>query len=222
MLSEKDLQSGLPEHELRAKQGAKERTVYNYTVARFGLRKLRQLVKDIFGEEFEERFQELEEAVYDRMTDLLPSTQAEWIKVLNVMATMSASVDPATPMAIRMGHEYQLLTYQGKSAMELSARVAYHRYRAYCRSTSDRPLFPGEHAFAHSLKGCPALLHHGPEGTLQDRAAPTSSTWMNFSEWGSTTSRKGDTTTKSVIVDFPGKNFSALKLSTSTESIQWH
>jgi hypothetical protein len=51
--------------------------------------------------------------------------------------------------------------------MELSARVAYHRYRAYCRSTSDRPLFPGEHAFAHSLKDCPALLHHGPEGTLQ-------------------------------------------------------
>lgn len=112
MLSEKDLQSGLPEHELRAKQGAKERTVYNYTVARFGLRKLRKLVQDIFGEEFEESFQELEEAVYDRMTDLLPSTQAEWIKVLNVMATMSASVDPATPMAIRMGHEYQLLTYQ--------------------------------------------------------------------------------------------------------------
>lgn len=167
MLSEKDLQSGLPEHELRAKQGAKERTVYNYTVARFGLRKLRKLVQDIFGEEFEESFQELEDAVYDRMTDLLPSTQAEWIKVLNVMATMSASVDPATPMAIRMGHEYQLLTYQGKSAMELSARVAYHRYRAYCRSTSDRPLFPGEHAFAHSLKDCPALLHHGPEGTLQ-------------------------------------------------------
>lgn len=166
MLSEADLTSGLPQHEIQAKQGAKERTVFNYTVARFGLQKFRKLISDIFEDEFEEQFTELEASVYDRMTDLLPSTQAEWIKVLNVMATMSASVDPGTPMAIRKGHEYQLVTFQGKSAIELSARVCYHRYRAYCRSTADKPLFPGEHAFAHSLKDCPALMHQGPGGAL--------------------------------------------------------
>lgn len=166
MLSEKDLVSGLPEAEIQAKQGAKERTVYNYTVARFGLQKLRKLVADIFDQEFEEAFEELESSIYDRMTDLLPSTQAEWIKVLNVMAVMSAGVEPSAPMAIRKGHEYQFLIHQGKSAIELSARISYHRYRAYCRTTSDKPLFPGEHAFAHALKDCPALLHQGPGETL--------------------------------------------------------
>ena len=43
-----------------------------------------------------------------------------------------------------------------------SARAAYHRYRAYCKSISKRPLFPGDQAFLHGLKDCPALLNHGP------------------------------------------------------------
>lgn len=162
MLSEKDLKAGLSDDEMRAKQGAKERTVFNYTVTRFGLRKLRQLVKDIFDDEFEERFAELEGSVYDRMADLLPSTQAEWVKVLNDVATMSVSVEPSSPFSIRKGYEYNLLMYQGKSALELSARAAYHRYRGYCRTISKRPLFPGDHAFLHGLKDSPALLYHGP------------------------------------------------------------
>ena len=162
MLSEKDLKAGLSDDEMRAKQGAKERTVFNYTVTRFGLRKLRQLVKDIFDDEFEERFAELEGSVYDRMADLLPSTQAEWVKVLNDVATMSVSVEPSSPFSIRKGYEYNLLVYQGRSALELSARAAYHRYRGYCRTISKRPLFPGDHAFLHGLKDSPALLYHGP------------------------------------------------------------
>lgn len=162
MLNEKDLKSGLSDEELRNKQGAKERTVFNYTVSRFGLRKFRQLAKDIFDNDFEELFEDLESSVYDRMTDLLPSTQAEWVKVLNMLATMSVSVDPSSPAAIRKGYEYALSTYRGRPSLELSARAAYHRYRIYCKSIFDRPLFPGDHAFLHGLKDCPALMHQGP------------------------------------------------------------
>lgn len=162
MLSEKDLSAGLSEDELRAKQGAKERTVFNYTVVRFGLGKFRTLVKDIFDDEFEPLFAELEDAVYNRMNDLLPSTQPEWVKVFNRIATMSLSVESSSPVAIRRGFEYAYGRFRGRNALELSARSAYHRYRAYCRSISERPLFSGDHAFLHSLKDCPALLQHGP------------------------------------------------------------
>lgn len=167
MLNEGDLKSGASDEEIRAKQGAKERTVFNYTVTRFGLRKFRQLVKDIFDNEFEDKFEELEGSVYDRMADLLPSTQPEWVKVMNELATMSIGVEPSSPMAIRKGFEYQFNQSGGKSTLELSARVAYHRYRAYCRGTSKRPLFPGDHAFLHGLKDCPALLSFGPGDQLQ-------------------------------------------------------
>jgi hypothetical protein len=161
MLSEKDLVSGLSQQEIQAKQGAKERTVFNYTVVKFGLQKFRTLIADIFETEFDEIFDELEASVYERMADLLPSTQAEWIKVLNKVATMSVTVDASSPMAVRHRQEYAFLTFRGKSALELSARAVYHRYRAYCRSTSERPLFPGDHAFLHGLKDCPALMQHG-------------------------------------------------------------
>jgi hypothetical protein len=162
MLNEKDLVAGLSDQELQAKQGAKERTVFNYTVVRFGLQRFRKLVADIFDKEFDAKFDELEASVYDRMSDLLPSTQAEWIKVLNKVATMSVSLDPSSPMAVRLKQEYAYATVNGKTVIELSARAIYHRYRAYCRSTSERPLFPGDHAFLHGLKDCPALISHGP------------------------------------------------------------
>lgn len=179
MLSEKDLKAGLSEEAIKLKQGAKERTVFNYTVVKFGLRKLRQLVKDIFENEFEDIFQQLEDAVYDRMSDLLPSTQAEWIKVLNKLATMSASVDGTSPVAIRPGREYVLGAYRGHPALILSARAAYHRYRAYCKSISERPLFPGDHAFLSALRDSPALLYQGP---VQELEVPGGAFVLNMDE----------------------------------------
>lgn len=167
MLNEKDLSLGLSAEALQAKQGAKERTVFNYTVVRFGLRKMRKLIQDIFGNDFEETFEGLEDSVYDRMTDLLPSTQPEWVKVLNKVAAMSVSVDPSSFMAIRRGQEYAFTNLRGREAIEISARTVYHRYRAYCKSISEKPLFPGDHAFLHGLKDCPALMQHGPGESLQ-------------------------------------------------------
>ena len=161
MLTAEDMKANLPEEVLKAKQGAKERTVFNYTVTRFGLRKLRALVKDIFEDgEFEPRFEELESSVYERMSDLLTSTMPEWVKVLSTIATMSASVDADSPMAIRKGQEYLHITYKGKDALELSARACYHRYRAYCKAIGQKPLFPGDGAFLHNLKDSPAVMLH--------------------------------------------------------------
>jgi hypothetical protein len=179
MLSEKDLKAGLSEEALKLKQGAKERTVFNYTVVKFGLRKFRELVRDIFDGEFEDTFQTLEDSVYDRMSDLLPSTQAEWIKVLNKMATMSVSVDGTSPVAIRPSREYVLGSYQGHPALILSARATYHRYRAYCKSISERPLFPGDHAFLSALKDSPALLYQGP---MQELEVPGGAYVLNMDE----------------------------------------
>jgi hypothetical protein len=168
MLSEADVKSGMPEDMLKAKQGAKERTVFNYTVARFGLRRFHQLIKDTFEDDsFDEIFKGLDDSIYDRMTDLLPSTQAEWVKVLSAIATMSVSVDPTNAaMAIRQGQEYAITVHRGKTALELSARSAYHRYRGYCKQIGQRPLFPGDQAFLHGLKDSSALMHFGTSDKL--------------------------------------------------------
>ena len=68
MLSEKDLKAGLSEEALKLKQGAKERTVFNYTVVKFGLRKFAKLLEDIY-EDHGDREQAAYEAAQEDKAD---------------------------------------------------------------------------------------------------------------------------------------------------------
>jgi hypothetical protein len=169
MLTEDDLKRGLSEAELAEKQGAKERSVFNFTVARYGLMKFRNLIDTIFGvDEFRELFTELEEHIYDRMVDLQPATQAEWAKVMDTLATMTYSVEPDSPYALVRDRQYHVGTYKGHNVVEIAIQDCYLRYRAYMRQTGSRALYTGVQSFMQSIKDCPALLHHG-HGELLDR-----------------------------------------------------
>jgi hypothetical protein len=169
MLTEEDLQNGLDEKTLQDKQGAKERSVYNFTVALFGLRKFRKVVDAIFGPaEFRELFTELEAHVYDRMSDLQPATQAEWAKVLDTIANMSYHVDGMSPFGVTENNQYAKGVWQGREVVEVSIQDVYLRYRAYMRNTGSRALYTGAQSFVQSIKDSPALVKHG-HGEFLDR-----------------------------------------------------
>lgn len=162
MLTEADLSAGLDDRALAEKQGAKERSVYNFTVARFGLLRFKRLVDAIFGkEEFAQTFEDLESAIYTRMSDLQPATQAEWAKVLDAFSTMSYTLDGESPYALRRGQEYVLGQIGERNTIEISMLGCYLKYRAYYRSTGSRPLFSGPQSFLHSIKDSPALIKYG-------------------------------------------------------------
>lgn len=161
MLTEEDLKNGLDDQLMAEKQGAKERSVFNFTVARFGLMRFRRLVDGIFGpHEFNIEFTDLENGIYGRMADLNHSTQAEWAKVLDSFSTMSY-LDADAPYALRNNHEYMLTTLRGKNAVEITMVQAYLKYRGYYKSTGSKPLFAGVQTFLHSIKDSPALMEHG-------------------------------------------------------------
>lgn len=169
MLTEHDLAAGLDEKTLAEKQGAKERSVFNFTVARFGLLRFKRLIDAIFGEEdFAEQFKELDEAIYTRMADLQPATQAEWAKVLDTFATMSYAVDGDSPYALRQGKEYMNGSLGGRNVVEISMLGSYLKYRGYMKSTSSRPLFSGSQSFLHAIKDSPAFIKSG-HGELLDQ-----------------------------------------------------
>lgn len=158
MLSSADLQGGLTQEELRIKQGAKQRTVFNFTVSLFGLRKFRGLIEMIYGkQEFAEQFDALEGGVYTKMADLLPATQAEYLKVLNAFTAMSYEEMGSSSGLVKNTH-YAKINYGGKDAIELSMRACYSRYRVHCKNIQLRPLFSGEPAFLHAVKDSNALL----------------------------------------------------------------
>jgi hypothetical protein len=166
MLTEADLAAGLDEKTMLEKQGAKERTVFNFTVARFGLLKFKKLVDSIFGAaEFAPEFAELERDVYLRMTDLQPSTQAEWAKVLDTFSSMSYALDMDSPHALRANQEYAQGQVKGRDVIEISMQACYMKYRAYMRSSGSKPLFSGQQSFIMSIKDSPALIEYG-YGTL--------------------------------------------------------
>lgn len=153
MLNDRDI-LGASKEELASKMSTKERTVFNYTVAAFGLKKLAGLVNNIYGDRFEDRLEVLQRSIYSRMDDLAATTQPEWLKVFNAFSDMSyLEVNNLIP-----GRDYAIVTHGGRDCLELYTRVAYTKYRVYCKSSNTKPLYSGEMAFMHGLKDCPARV----------------------------------------------------------------
>lgn len=161
MLTEKDMGSRtLTEESLREKQATKERTVFNFTVAAFGLKKIMTLVNSIFPNEFSREFAEMREGVYERMSDLNATTQAEWIKVFNAFSDMSMAPEGVV-YRLEAKKDYAIVNYGDKDCLELYTRSAYSKYRMYCRASNTKALYAGEQSFVHGLKDCPALAGAG-------------------------------------------------------------
>lgn len=150
----------LSKADLERKSGAKERVVFNYSVARFGLRKFRELMFKIYGSEFDPILQEMDENMFTTVTDLQQQTLPEWLKVMNTFADM-AQADPMSPQHLKDGVDYAYTDYGGKIAIELYARNCYFKYRVYCTTARMAPLFPSESAFVYALQNLPAFMARG-------------------------------------------------------------
>lgn len=167
MLTAQDLTDGISDEDMRRKQGAKQRSVYNFTVSRFGLQQFKRIIDMIYGEaEFAESFKHLDDAIYSRMQDLLPATQAEYLKVLGTLASMSYE-DENSPSRLVAGLDYAKLSLGGKDAIEFSMRRCYHKYRVHCKNINYKPLFSGDPAFLHAMRDSTALLEYGKSHKIQ-------------------------------------------------------
>lgn len=169
MLNAEDLLGDLDSDEMQDKQNAKERPVYNHTVAKFGFRQFRALINDVLDGSLDELMGELEEGIYSRLSDMHAATTPEYVKVLKEISAMSYSVDIERPDAIRKNYEYAHTDSPGREAgvIELSIHNAYTRYRMYAKAAGLPMLYPGPEAFAHAVKDSPAFIKVGVGEKLQ-------------------------------------------------------
>lgn len=151
---------------LSKKSGAKERTVFNYSVVKFGLRKIENLIRGIFGEEFTQLFAEMQATVCSSVDDIQAQTVPEWLKVLNTFTDM-AHLDPESTCFLVPGKDYAAVSYGGAACMEFNLRSCYHKYRQYMAISRTKPLFPGESAFVFAMGNTPALVAKNAEVELQ-------------------------------------------------------
>ena len=167
MLSEEDLTANLDEDVLQEKRSSKDRSVFNYTVALFGLKKFRAAVEASVGAElFASNFDEMEAGVYTRMNDLQTSTQPEWAKVLGMMSAMSYAVPAESSHSLVNGVDYAFVSVKGVECIEIVMRSSYLKYRTYMRQASSTPLFQGDQPFLHSIKDATGLVSHGTSQIL--------------------------------------------------------
>lgn len=159
MLQEGEVNT-LSNAEFMKKSGAKERTVFNYSVVKFGLIKLRNLITNIYPKEFDDIFADMIEHVYSTVEDIQTQTIPEWLKVLNNLADMT-KVDSMAQFYLKEGGDYAIIEYNGKTCLELYVRSFYLKYRMYAAAGRNKPLFPSEAAFVHALNNLPSLEASG-------------------------------------------------------------
>jgi len=150
----------LSQAEIRRKSHGRERIVYNYSVAEFGLGVFGWVLGVHFGNKFDAELAEMRNACYNRMGDLVQNTVPEYIRVLQHLGDMSL-ISSESPSRINMGYEYQFKDFGGKKALEVAVRPAYNKYRAYCKGLGVRPLFNGEDSLALALRDCGQFLDIG-------------------------------------------------------------
>jgi hypothetical protein len=168
LLTEADLVEGaLTEDELREKQNAKERSVYNHAVALYGFRKFRELVNEMFAGELDEDMAPLEDGIFSRLADLNAATTPEHIKVIAELAQMSHHVNAEMPEAIRQNEEFALVTHGSLDCVEIAIIPAYGKYRMYCKRVGTQPLYLNAQVFMHSLRDSPAFVREGTGVVLQ-------------------------------------------------------
>ena len=168
----------LSAEEYTRKASAKERTVFNYSVAKFGLVKFKNLVHNIYGEEFDEVLNQMLDTMHSTISDIQEQTTPEWLKVMNNFADM-ARIDNMAPYHLAEGSDYGYMTYNGKTCIELYVRSCYFKYRAYQKAAGSKPLFPSENAFAHALGNLPAVVVKSYAGDLE---APGGSLLLDLQE----------------------------------------
>lgn len=161
MLNAKDLEGGGDPEELKDKQNAKERSVYNHTVAMFGFLQFRKLVKSTVGDSLESVMDELQEGIFARMSDLHAATTPEYVKVLSTFSMMSYPTDSGDTNAVLQNKDYAFVP--GSSHIEIALRNVYFKYRVHCRAQGTAPLYGNEISFMHAVKDSPALVRvsHG-------------------------------------------------------------
>ena len=154
--------------EMRLRSIMRPRTVYNSTVAVFGLRVIKSILeaklgKEVYDARFGEAFSAMAKASYVGMDALAAATLPEFVKVLSAFSDMS-KLERTDPFALVEGVEYNLSEFAGQQVLVLAASQAYRKYRAYNRNSGTSPLYPSEEAFGIAMREIPQFLRYA-DGT---------------------------------------------------------
>ena len=138
------------------------RPAFNLAIALTGLNFLKSTLSRVFGDRFNSRIGDLEDAIMSNVMDSIPRNMSEASRVLDTMANLTRSEDDQ--VRLLPGVDYIV----SGPHLELKLRNAFDKYVRYQRNLGLEVLFDSHNAWQS------ALINYG--GTVQ-RAAPDSDLW---------------------------------------------
>lgn len=150
--------------EYERKANNKFRNVYNNTVAKFGLVKLRSMLEailsaEVFEKELGERWNEMVNHLYSSSETIARSVVPEYIKCLSSMSELTNfSVEQ---LKLQAGVDYEIKDYGGQIRLILMWRMCYIKYLAARRWVQQPPLYPTEQSFLTAIMDSPQYVARG-------------------------------------------------------------
>lgn len=164
-----DIESRLPPIEDEESRRMAPRMIFNRAVVIHGLTVLKHILSKHFDDRFDQQIDDLINAPDEDDTDrstIEMHSMSEISKVMSRVALLSRDKDTAYEMV--MGQDYMV----GDGWVEVKVERAYDKYRLYCASTRDTPLFDTLEAFVHALRTyAPTMDQKCPSSALRQEGS---------------------------------------------------
>lgn len=170
---EKVAEGKMAKEEYTRKALNRSRNVYNNTVAKFGLWKLRGLISalagaDEFNAKLGDKWNEMTEGVYSSSEAVARSTVPEYIKCLSSMSELTMFKEG--PRLVQ-GEHYELLDFGGQVRLVLLWRICFLMYLANRKYVSQPPLYQTENSFLTAMMDSPQYV--GAGDVIPNATGPT-------------------------------------------------
>lgn len=136
-----------------------------------GLEWLRDSLREVFGDRFDEAIAGLAEAILDNLDEMLPNNKSEACKVLDVMAQLTRTQD----VVFKLEKNIDYVVTDDGLYTELNLKNAFAKYVRYMRSMGMEPLYVTESVFIAGManyggthsRACPSSpLYRNPRQTI--------------------------------------------------------
>lgn len=152
------LRAGIKEG-LGEKADGKDRPIHNLATTLMGLRLMKMTLNQVFGEEFDERFDLMASYVMDHLTEFVPTNMSESSRILDTMAQLTKSRD----MSVKLEKNLDYHVDEAAQTVDIKLKPAYAKYMRYQRSLGLQPMLETDTAFIAAMnryegvvaKACP-------------------------------------------------------------------
>lgn len=142
-----------------ADHGGKDRPIHNHAVTLVGLDFLAAVLRQVFGDIYQERIDTMQEAMLANLDTIVPENKSEASRVLDVLARLTREED--ITFKLEKNKDYVACD----SHVDLRIKAVYPKYVRYVRGLGQEPLYDSQAAFTAAMTAYQGLISTSAPGS---------------------------------------------------------